>query len=557
MKTNLFIILILSLAVFAAADNTLGEEQEYYYLDIIYTNDIHGGIMPTGAAFMNPEFPPPLGGGGSFANYVEQRRKAMDEKDGYTLILDAGDFFSGTPIGTKSGGLAVINFMNMLGYDAMVIGNHEFDLGYPALEKMIETAEFPVLGANIVDKETGKVPPNIEEYIIKEYDGLKVGIIGVGLTATPTMALPENMGNVEFLPEEEVLEELIPEVRPKCDILIVLTHMFLPYDPVEGWQEVKKRQGEGDSSVEGLAMHAANIFSDIDLMFTGHVHRGYYEPWEDPVHHTLILQTYGNGTSAGEILLKIDRESKTIAGYELPEERGSMVTLFADEFPPDNEVGEYIAKEQAIAEEGMDDPIGYTNVRLTRGFAAENTMGMLIVDAFRNYYGADFAFSNLGGVRAELPQGDITPRQLFKVMPFGNQLVKFKLKGKTIKRIVETKLLSDRSDRGILISGGKITYNKQLPKWNRITEFIINGEPLDPEKEYDVITTNYLAEGNSGMELLVNVPQERKTYTYDLDIQVVEEYIGKISPINMKPDNRLVRDDQSSKKPYLPQTTIQ
>ncbi|MCP4581719.1 MAG: multifunctional 2',3'-cyclic-nucleotide 2'-phosphodiesterase/5'-nucleotidase/3'-nucleotidase, partial [candidate division Zixibacteria bacterium] len=137
-------------------------DDDYIYLQIMYTNDTHGGIAPSGAWFMNPEFPPPLGGWGSLAEYIKIRREDMKDKGAHSLLLDAGDCFTGTPIGTKTEGMAVINAMNMLGYDAMAIGNHEFDKGYWALEKMIKTANFPIMAANIIDSRTGKKPDHIK-----------------------------------------------------------------------------------------------------------------------------------------------------------------------------------------------------------------------------------------------------------------------------------------------------------------------------------------------------------------------------------------------------------
>ncbi len=551
LKYSIIGLIVLLIVVFQVSLAIAAEDDGYYYLDIIQTNDIHGGITKTGATFMNPEFPPPLGGGGSLVTYFNERREFAKKNGAAFLLVDDGDWFSGTPIGTKTEGMAVMNFFNMAGYDAIVIGNHEFDKGYQALEKLIRTSKCPVLGANIIDKRTGKIASGLKPYIIKDYGFLKVGIIGIGLTATPTMALPEHMGYYDFLPEGEVLKKYVRIVRPQCDILMVITHMFLPYDPMKGWDEVLERKAKGDSMVNGLAMYAADEIKGIDLMCTGHVHKGYYHPWEDPINHTIICQSYANGTGAGEILLKIDKKTKTIVDYKLPAESGTQITMFEDEFPPDSAVADYIAKEQAIAEKGMDEPFGYTEVNLTRGSAAENTMGLLIVDAFRKYYNADFSFSNIGGIRAEIPAGEITPRQLFKVMPFGNHLVKFKIKGSTLKKIVETKLLSDRSDRGLLTSGAKIVYNKTRPKWDRITEFVIGGKPLNLNQYYNVITTDYLAEGNSGMDLLLTIPQKNKTYTYDLDIDVVEDYIRNNSPIRMKPDNRFKRDDSSQQANYL------
>jgi 2',3'-cyclic-nucleotide 2'-phosphodiesterase (5'-nucleotidase family) len=320
---------------------------------------------------------------------------------------------------------------------------------------------------------------------------------------------------------------------------------------------VEQRNEENDPSVDGLAMHAADLFSGIDLMFTGHVHRGYYEPWEDPINHTIICQTYGNGSGVGEIVVKIDKKTKTIAGYNLPSESGGLVTLFEDEFPPENEVAEYIAEEQAIAEEGMDDPIGSTKVNLVRGGAAESIIGRVIMDAFRAYYDSDFSFSNVGGIRAEIPEGEITLRQLFTVMPFGNQLVRMQVKGSFVRKIVEQKLLSDNSDRGILTSGAEIVYNKTRPKMDRITKFLIRGEPLDPDRIYDVVTTDYLSEGNSGLEILLEIPRDEKEYTQIPDIDVVAKYITENSPLDPKPDSRFKRDDTSEQAAYLDQTLYQ
>ena len=146
---KIFFILLLGLWCFSMLN------AEEIKLNLLFSNDVHGGIDAVEATFMNPDFPPPLGGGASAATYIESVRKYAEENDEEVLLLDAGDFFQGHPIGTMSEGVAVINYMNWIGYDAMTIGNHEFDLGYDTLLRTISLAEFPIICGNIIVKETG------------------------------------------------------------------------------------------------------------------------------------------------------------------------------------------------------------------------------------------------------------------------------------------------------------------------------------------------------------------------------------------------------------------
>ena len=140
-KKVLFIILTTA-CLFTAN----GQEQN---LIIFYTNDLHGGITEQEAEFLNPDFPPILGGGAAAANIIFQARKQAEETDDIVLVLDAGDIFQGTPIGTKTEGQAIIEYMNDVEYDAVTAGNHDFDLGKDVFIKMTEKANFPILSANI------------------------------------------------------------------------------------------------------------------------------------------------------------------------------------------------------------------------------------------------------------------------------------------------------------------------------------------------------------------------------------------------------------------------
>ena len=133
---------------------TVGLLAEDLRLDIVFSNDVHGGIDRSEATFMNPDFPPQLGGGASAATLIKHIRSLSGTKRDM-LLFDAGDFFQGRPVGTVTKGRAVIEYMNAIGYDAMTIGNHEFDIMNDELMETLDYANFPILSCNIIDRRTG------------------------------------------------------------------------------------------------------------------------------------------------------------------------------------------------------------------------------------------------------------------------------------------------------------------------------------------------------------------------------------------------------------------
>ncbi len=225
-------------------------------------------------------------------------------------------------------------------------------------------------------------------------------------------------------------------------------------------------------------MELAHRVPGIDLLFCGHIHVGYEKPWEDPVNHTLCFQTYGRGSGIGRVNIYIDRGTKTVIGYDYEGTDGSLLTLFEDEFLPDPVIGAEIQSVLVLVEVGMDEVIGESEVAITRSGAGESPMGNLVCDAVRERFVADFAFSNFGGIRDDIGAGSITPRNVFKVLPFGNQLVVARMNGGFLKRVVEQRLEGER--RGLLISSGKIIYDRSRPDGDRTVRFEIGGAPLDP-----------------------------------------------------------------------------
>ncbi len=546
MKTKIFFGFLLILSSFLFAEDLL--------LDIMFTNDIHGGIDRYPATFMNPDFPPILGGGGSAATYIKSVRSLTKIGTRENMLIDAGDFFQGHPVGTMSEGRAVIIYMNMISYDFMAIGNHEYDLGEDVLIKTLKMAEFPILSCNIAKKGTNELVDYAQPYKIIEKLGLRIGVIGVTTIDTEQMSFPDNIKNVDFLPAKPQLQKYVNLVRDKnVDLVIVIGHMGLPYDPQPTYD---LRYSNPDKEKEERrwgydAQELAHEVDGIDIFFGGHMHKGFAKPWEDPETHTLVFQGYAYGSNVGHVTFKIDKETKTISGYESPAiKEGVLVTMFEDEFIPNEEIADTILVMQKIAEEGMDEIIGEASMNITKiDSGPQNLIGNLVCEAMKDYTEADFAFVNLGGVRDELLSGPISYRNVFNVMPFDNQIVLIEVDGRFLKEIIETRVSGSR--HGLRTAGIKVVINRKRENFNRITELHIGGKPWQADKIYRIATSDFLLQGNAGLALLTKIPESKITH-YEQGLRdVIVEYIKENSPVSAVIDDRWRRDDHSPMDPNL------
>lgn len=524
---------------------------EDFRLDILWSNDVHGGIDRAKATFMNPEFPPQLGGGASAATLIKHVR-SLKGPNRDTLLFDIGDFFQGRPVGTVTNGRAVMDYMNAIGYDAMTIGNHEFDISPADLIETLRMAQFPIVSSNVVYTDTGEFPDYLRPYTIIERLGVKIGIVGMTTTDTEKMSFPENIRGIDFLSEKEELTKWVNHVRrvERVDIVIVLGHAGLPYDVEETYLTRYDNQGNPlfaeRTAVWGYdAQEIAREVPGIDIFLGGHMHRGVPKPWIDPVTHTMVIQGYAYGSNLGWITLKIDPMTKTVSGYESPAIReGSMITLFEDQFIPDEEISEIIEAQVAIAERGMDEIVGSAGLYLSRtNVDAQSLMGNTVVDAMRADVNADFAFLNLGGIRADIAAGPVTYRSVFDVMPFDNMVVSFRCTGEFLRRIIETRVAGGR--HGLVVSGVNVVYSKKLPDMERVTTLRIGGQPWDPNRIYTVATTDFLMQGNAGLTLLTSVPAEDITY-HQINLRdSIVRYFRNNSPIRTRIDDRWERNDNA------------
>jgi len=516
-------------------------------LHLLWTNDLHGHIAPEGARFMNPDFPPPLGGAASAAAYIKQVRTEAALRGEDVMLVDVGDMFQGTPIGSKTDGEAVIDYFNAIGYDLAVPGNHDFDKGRDVTEKLARMSNFPWVCANLIEEATGQVVDWCVPTLKLQRAGLTIGVIGIITPGTAQMSFPDNIRGLKFLPMPGVIAEHRDRLRSEgVDLIFLAIHEGLPFDPEQGWADIAGTEEEavqqagtygGYSQYETLnLMELVNRVAGIDFAVGGHTHRGYSEPWIDPVNHTLCFETYGNGSSLGHAILLIDPRSRQIVGYDRPHDRGTIVTLFEDELWPDAEITEVIRPWRELTDAELDQVVGRTAVPLTRGDAGSNLVGNLVTDAMVDYFDADFAFQNLGGLRADLPAGNITARDVFSVLPFGNELVLVQMPGAMLRRVVERKIRGSSS--GLAISGAEIVYDTSRPNDDRVVSFLVGGEPLDLDRMYTVVVTSFLMEGNSGLDFLTTISEEDVQLTQVTTAEALERYLQLHSPVRPRIDGR-------------------
>lgn len=551
----------LAAALAASLPAAAGNDDGLLRVHLLWTNDVHGHIAPEPAKFMNPDFPPPLGGGASAATYINEIRAKAAAAGEEVLLVDVGDMFQGTPIGNKTKGAAVIEYMNAIGYLFGVPGNHDFDMGRDNTERLARMSKFPWLAANLVEKSTGQIVDWAQPTMMVEVGGIRFGVIGIVTPGTAHMSFPKNIEGLEFLEMPATVERYRDQLKAQgADIIFLAIHEGLPFDPVAGWNNLVAAQEEANREQQGAygsnysrggmnLMELVNEVDGIDLAVGGHTHRGYREPWIDPVNHTMCFESFGNGSSLGHAVLLVDRATRSLVGYEGAHADGTLITLFEDEIWPDQGIAEVIRPHHEAAEAEMGKVIGSTTGPLGRGGPGASLVANLVTDAMRERFSGDLAVQNAGGLRADIPGGDLTTRDVFSVLPFGNELQIVTMDGRMVRRLIESRV-AGRSG-GIMLSGARVVIDPTRPDWDRVVELEIGGQPWDPAAEYDVVITDFLMEGNSGLDFLTTIPAGKITPTGVTQAEAVEQYITRHSPVRVRIDDRWVEKPGHPQADYL------
>lgn len=327
------------------------ESDRYYKLNVLFTNDLHGAIEMSKAWYMNPEFPPDLGGGASIYTYVKQIRSEAQSEGAGVLLLDVGNFYQGTPLGISDSGRTILHWMNALQYDAAALGTYEFMFGVANVARLANEAQFPFLSGNIMNAATGGPVDFAQPSQMFDFDGIKVGIFGITTSETPNLLAPHRTRGLRFANALNVSESLITDLEDQgATVILSLAHLGVPYGREQAYDEFVQSTIEEDfQNAPVNSLQLAHLMPGIDVVFSGHISAGYNLPWEDPDTHTLVFQSYGNGSNIGHVILYIDKTTKTLMGYSLPTKRGGLVTLSTDDVEPDLEMAENITRRAKAA----------------------------------------------------------------------------------------------------------------------------------------------------------------------------------------------------------------
>jgi 5'-nucleotidase / UDP-sugar diphosphatase len=461
----LSLVLVLGILVGAAPQTAFADDAKT--ITILHVNDVHGRVEYQDAESREPSIGYP-----KLKTKVDEWKAANPN----TLLLNAGDTVHGTVDINLSEGKAMIELMNMVGFDAMVPGNHDFNYGSERLLELNEIAEFPILAANL-EKEDGS--NDFDGYIIKEMDGVKVGIFGIATEETKYKSHPSNTAGIEFKDYVETSKEMVEKLQEeKVDVIIALVHVGI----------------DGESDVTTIDI-AENV-DGIDVIVDGHSHSELPEGMV--VNDTLIAQAGSYVKNVGVVEVKIE-DGKVM---------DKSASFFTVEDAVDIEGDKFIqAKINAIMAENdliKEQVIGHTTVDLVgeRGVVrtGESTLGNLITDAMLEATGADVALTNGGGIRASIEKGDITLGDAMTSFPFTNFLSVIEVTGSDIVAALEHGVDSypDAAGKFPHVAGMTYVFNPEKPAGERVEKVMVAGEELELEGNYELVTNDFVAIGGDG-----------------------------------------------------------
>lgn len=481
------------------------------HLVIAHTNDLHTHISPNRAPWLEGE--PDVGGFVALSAHLEALRQERGE--GAVLYLDGGDLLSGTPLmeleahGALGG--SMVDLLGLVGCDAWVLGNHEFDRGFDNLQGMVAGSEPAVLSANVDG--VGTSSPALDgqlDAVILEANGLRVGVFGLTTPGLHRLASPETMARIELAELHETARAQVAALDPQTDLVVALTHIGLESD---------RRLAE---EVDG-----------IDVIVGGHSHTAMQAA--EQVDGTWIVQAGSYTRSLGVLELVVTDDAVAQASWELRD-------LLPEALPaaPDKAVVRAVAELERRLVSRFDQQVGEAVEPLTRAHDAESGLGRLAADIVREAAGADIGLYNTGGLRADLVAGPLTRGDLYTVFPFGNQLVSFELTG---AELLGAMLRSTHGAAGarapmLMWSGARWTWRERLGA-PELLEVSVGGEPLDLARSYRVATNSYVAQqwqhhlGVEGRDL------------QDHGMTVLDAAVARAAagPLRAPTDPRIVRAD--------------
>ncbi len=467
MKTKLYYLLLVFLFIsFNSCKQDNENLSETVKFTVLYTNDEHGWMEATketgGAATMAAAW------------------KSIEDTNNNVLIISGGDMWTGPAISTWFRGTSMVETMNAMGYDVAALGNHDFDFSVDTLRyRVANQMSFPVISANIIEKSSGNTPDFVQPYIIKDIAGIKLGIIGLTTLSTPYTTFPENVKDYYFIPYADAVEKYAPKLKEAgADVIIIVGHIC-------------------SEEMTALAPTAKKF--NIPLITGGHCH----ERIEQNVDGVEIVESGANLENYVKVELEYSSETKNCKVIS-----STIVPNTGTE--KDEVVSGIVQKWQAKAEVALSEEIGYCSQTIDQDSPA---MGNMICDSWLvSFPDADVSITNQGGIRQDIPQGNISLKTIVGLLPFENSIVQLELTGSELIECVDNYLLGGMTT----IGGYKLS----------------DGTPIEADKTYKVLTTDYLYSADEEFKKYDDTP-------YNLSVNYRQPLIDWIKSLNTNSTNPL------------------
>lgn len=504
-------------------------QDKTYKITILHTNDHHGRFWKN----RDGEY-----GMSARKTLVDAIRQEVKADGGYSLLLDGGDVNTGVPESDLQDAVPDFKGMNLLGYDAMAVGNHEFDKGPSVLKMQRDLAAFPMLSANIYRRGERLFEP----YKIFNLGEVRVAVMGLTTEDTHKMVHPDNVRDIEFRSPIPEAAKLVPVLRTKADIVIAATHMGHYENGNHG------TQAQGD-------VEMARAVNGIDLVVGGHTQnpacmkaenvldRAYVPASDckpDRQNGTWIVQAHEWGKYVGRADFEYRNGKFTLVKYALlpvnlkravknSDGTSSMVNYAAD-IPEDNAMIALLKPYQEFGQKRLLIEVGSSDAKLEGDRAVVRTkptaLGSMIGQAMMLKSGADFAVVNAGGVRESLPAGKINYKDVLTVHPFGNTIATVVLTGSEVQNyLTAAAKMSPGSGAFPQFAGIRLNIASGV-----VSNVQIRGKPLDMAESYRMAINNFVAAGGDGYPKLTAHPSYVDTGFVDAD--VLRAFITARSPLN-------------------------
>ena len=563
-------------------------------LSLIALNDFHGNILPPNISVLVPDPDHPQGtrvpaGGAAYLASMVQQLKAANPAN--TLVVGAGDLLGASPL---TSGLfhdePTIDVLNAIGLDVSSVGNHEFDKGRDELLRMqhggclarsadghagvvgVDTcmnhgsfsgARFEYLAANVIERSTGQ--PLLPAYTIRTLGGVQVGLIGLTLKDTPTVVTPAGVAGLEFQDEVQTVNQLIPTLRQQgATVIVVLIHQG-------GQTTAAKALDKSCPNFSGEIVDLSDRFDPaVDVVVSGHTHQEYVCFRPDG---KLVTQAGYYGRFVTRITLTVDARTHRVIAKDADNAVviNDLGTREADGSPhvlprgyqalaPDPAIAAIVKRYGDLTASLTDLVVGRITEPLDRRLnaAGESHLGDLIADIFlaatadASYgaHAAQIAFTNPGGLRADLPaEVAVTFGQLFNVLPFNNNLVTMTLTGEQIRRLLEQQWERPQPAGGRVLSvsaGFGYRWDASAPagaapgSGARVVpgSMMLDGVPLEPGKRYRVTVNNFIASGGDNFSVL---REGTAVQQGDIDLSVAKLYFAAHGVVRPPQGERITR----------------